>query len=101
MPSRSDEEIRSALTAILREALRVPVEAIVPEARIIADFGAESIDILDIRFRIEEAFGFKIQTGEIVRSIGPDMSADDIRERFTVGSIAAFIRHKLDAEAAV
>lgn len=77
------------------EALRVPAEKVVPGARLFADYGAESIDILDIRFRIEETFGFKIQEGEIISSIAPDMTIEEFKELFTVGSIAAFIRQKL------
>jgi acyl carrier protein len=93
--TRTDEEVFDILAGIIHEALRVPRASIVPEARVFTDYGAESLDILDIRFRIEEAFGFKIQTGEILRSIEPDLTADEIKERFTVGSIASFIRQRL------
>jgi acyl carrier protein len=96
--SYSDEAIFRTLRAILHAALRVGEERIVADARIFDDLGAESIDILDIRFRIEEAFGLRIQDGEILRSIDPDLAPEELRARFTVGSIAAFLRGRLAPE---
>ena len=90
----TDEEILQKLSVILYEALRVPAENVRTEARLFGDYGAESIDILDIRFRIEDSFGFKIQEGEIIKSIAPDLPVEELKERFTVGSIVAFIRQK-------
>ncbi len=94
-----DEDILPALAGIIREALRVPTEKIVPGARIFGDLGAESIDILDIRFRIEETFGIKIPEGDIIRSIDPGQSLEQLKERFTVGSVADYVRNRLSAEA--
>ncbi len=91
----ADENILQNLAAIIHDALRVPMEKIVPEARIFDDLGAVSIDILDIRFRIEETFGFKIQEGEIIRSIDPDLPVEQLKEQFTVGSVVAFVRQKV------
>lgn len=55
------EKIRSALT----EALGVDEEEITPEATLVGDLGAESIDFLDIVFRLEKAFDVKIPRGEL------------------------------------
>ena len=45
------------------EALGVDEADITPGARIMDDLGAESIDFLDIVFRLEKAFGIKIPRG--------------------------------------
>ena len=53
------------VAAIVAEALNVPVERVTPSASLIDDLGAESIDFLDILFRIETAFGIKIRDNEL------------------------------------
>ncbi len=50
---------------VLVEALGVDDDEVTPEASLAADLGAESIDFLDIVFQLEQAFGFKIQQGEL------------------------------------
>jgi len=96
--AKSEEEILQILASIIHEALRVPLAEIVPDARLMTNLGAESIDILDIRFRIEESFGFKIQEGEIIKSIDPNLTLEELKDRFTVGSIVEFIRQKLSVD---
>ena len=49
----------------LVEALGVDDEEVVPEATLTGDLGAESIDFLDIVFRLEKAFDIKIPRGEL------------------------------------
>lgn len=61
----STEEIYSKVSATLVEALNVDEEDIKPEATLQGDLGAESIDFLDIVFRLEREFGIKIPRGEL------------------------------------
>src|SRR5467141_3872006 len=63
MPSQ--EEIYSKVSATLVEALNVDEEDIKPSATLQGDLGAESIDFLDIVFRLEREFGIKIPRGEL------------------------------------
>ena len=49
----------------LVEALNVDDDQVTPDARLQADLGAESIDFLDIVFRLEREFGIKIPRGEL------------------------------------
>ena len=63
MPSQ--EEIYSKVSATLVEALNVDEEDIKPTATLQGDLGAESIDFLDIVFRLEREFGIKIPRGEL------------------------------------
>lgn len=53
------------VTAIVAEALSVPIEQVTPSASLIDDLGAESIDFLDILFRIESAFNIKIRENDM------------------------------------
>lgn len=61
--SRNDifEKVREVLT----DALGVDDDEVTPEATLQGDLGAESIDFLDIVFRLEKAFGIKIPKGEL------------------------------------
>ena len=63
MPSQ--EEIYTKVSATLVEALNVEEGEIKPTARLQSDLGAESIDFLDIVFRLEREFGIKIPRGEL------------------------------------
>src|SRR3954451_10009459 len=63
MPSQ--EEIYSKVSATLVEALNVEEDELTPTATLQGDLGAESIDFLDIVFRLEREFGIKIPRGEL------------------------------------
>jgi acyl carrier protein len=61
----SQEEIFSKVSATLVEALNVDEDEIKPTATLQGDLGAESIDFLDIVFRLEREFAIKIPRGEL------------------------------------
>src|SRR6202040_884072 len=63
MPTQ--EEIYTKVSATLVEALNVDEEDIKPTATLQGDLGAESIDFLDIVFRLEREFEIKIPRGEL------------------------------------
>jgi acyl carrier protein len=61
----SHDEIFKKVQGVLVDALGVDDDEVTPTARLTTDLHAESIDFLDIVFRIEKAFGFKIGQGEL------------------------------------
>jgi len=61
----SREEIMVKVREALVDALGVDEDEVLPAARIGADLGAESIDYLDIVFRLEKAFNIKIPRGDL------------------------------------
>jgi acyl carrier protein len=63
MPTQ--DEIYSKVSATLVEALNVDEDDIQPTSTLQGDLGAESIDFLDIVFRLEREFGIKIPRGEL------------------------------------
>jgi acyl carrier protein len=63
MPTQ--EEIYTKVSATLVEALNVDEEEVTPGATLQGDLGAESIDFLDIVFRLEREFGIKIPRNEL------------------------------------
>ena len=61
----SKSEIFSKVQVALIDALGVDEEEVTPQATLQGDLGAESIDFLDIVFRLEKTFGIKIERGEL------------------------------------
>ena len=52
---------------VIAEALYIDIEEVTPNASLMKDLGAESIDFLDIMFRVEKEFSIKMPKGEIER----------------------------------
>jgi acyl carrier protein len=61
----SYDDIFAKVKATLADALNADEDQVTPGARLQADLGAESIDFLDIVFRLEREFGIKIPRGEL------------------------------------
>lgn len=62
--------------AMLAEALGISADKITPDARIIEDLGADSLDVVELLSRLEDEYGITI----------PD---EDVETLKTVGDIAA------------
>src|SRR5438128_4666703 len=101
MPSQ--EEIYAKVSATLVDALNVEEDEIRPSSRLQGDLGAESIDFLDIVFRLEREFGIKIPRNELFpESIfqgDPDFvqngkvtdkGLDELRQRMPFADITRF-----------
>ena len=60
------QEVFDKIQAALVDALGVDDDEVTPDATMVGDLGAESIDFLDIVFRLEKAFAIKIPRGELI-----------------------------------
>ena len=65
MTVASHEEIYDKVKEVLEYALGADSEDITIDATLIGDLGAESIDFLDISFKLEQEFSIKIDQGEL------------------------------------
>jgi acyl carrier protein len=63
--AKDREQILEQVKTVMVDALGVDDEEVTPEATLMGDLGAESIDFLDIVFRLEKAFGIKIAREEL------------------------------------
>ncbi len=94
MPTMTRDEVYSKVQEVLIDALGVDEDEVTPEATLTSDLGAESIDFLDIVFKLEQTFGFKIAQGELF----PENVAQDPRfvkdGKVTAEGLAA-LREKL------
>lgn len=61
----SRDEIFQKVQEVLVDALGVDNDEVTSEATLMGDLGAESIDFLDIVFRLEKVFGIKIPREEL------------------------------------
>lgn len=75
------DEILAKVTEVLEDALGVDADEVTLDATLVGDLGAESIDFLDIAFKLEQTFGFKIPQGEMF----PDGVAQN--EEFVQGGV--------------
>jgi acyl carrier protein len=57
----------------IADALGCDLEEVKPSASLINDLGAESIDFLDLVFRLERAFKVKIPRGKIIEDARGDL----------------------------
>ncbi len=92
------DEIYKKVQDVLVDALGVDAEDVTPTASLRADLGAESIDFLDITFRLEKAFTtdpaqpFKIAKGELF----PDeMDATLVQENKLTDAGLAEVKRRL------
>lgn len=63
MPTK--EEVFGKVQGALVDALGVEEDEVTQDATLVGDLGAESIDFLDIVFRLEKAFGIEIPRAEL------------------------------------
>ena len=81
------------VAATMADALGCDVEEVKLDASLIDDLGAESIDFLDIVFRLERTFKVKIPRGKIVEEARGDLSEAEFDQGGVV-SAAGFERLK-------
>jgi len=75
VPAQSNVE--EIVCEIVAEALGCPIGNVRAESNLMEDLGAESLDFLDIVFKIERSFNVQITRGEMERAARGDMSDDE------------------------
>ena len=61
----SREEVYEEVKEVLIDALGLDDDEVTPKSTLMGDLGAESIDFLDIVFRLEKAFDIKVPREEL------------------------------------
>lgn len=83
LPAHVDRNIWAKVRSAFAGALGLDEDEIDYNARVIGDLGAESLDFLDIAFRLERAFDIKIPRGGIERTAQASMGD----EPYEVGGV--------------
>jgi acyl carrier protein len=72
----ADQDVSDVVCRVVAEALARDVE-VRPTSNLMNDLGAESLDFLDIVFKLEQTFGIQITRGEMERAARGDMSDEE------------------------
>ncbi|HCS54454.1 acyl carrier protein [Rubinisphaera sp.] len=91
----SSEEIYSKVQETLIDALGVDDDEVTPEATLVGDLGAESIDFLDIVFRLEKTFDVKIPRGELFPENLAAANSDFVKDGQVTEAGLAELREKM------
>ena len=100
MPTK--EEVFEKVQEALMDALGVDDDEVTREATMVGDLGAESIDFLDIVFRLEKAFEIEIPRSELFPEdiltnaeyvqdgkVTPD-GVDEVKKRMPIADLSKF-----------
>lgn len=63
-PALSSEELLAKVQPVIAKELDVPVEKVTPQARFVEDFGADSLDTVELLLCLEEELSIQIPTEE-------------------------------------
>src|SRR5262245_41087815 len=89
-PAIAQEQIQAIfpkVAATIADALGCEAEEVTPQASLIEDLGAESIDFLDIVFRLEREFKVKIPRGKIVENARGTLSEAEFEQNGIVTEV--------------
>mgnify|MGYP002626474578 CR=1 FL=1 len=89
------DEIFGKVRDTLVDALSVDEDEVTPEATLVGDLGAESIDFLDIVFRLEKNFNVKIPRGELFPENLAAADSSFVKDGIVTESGIAELRTKL------
>lgn len=89
-------DVDSAVKEAVVEALALDDDEVTPEATLMDELGAESIDLLDILFRIEKSTGVKIEASDLGDYIQGGISDDEFSdEDQVISEVGAGQLHKV------
>jgi acyl carrier protein len=92
---REPNEVDARVTKVLIEALGVDKDDIKPTATLQGDLGAESIDFLDIMFRLEREFMIRIPRGEFLTDLLVQDPAQFLRDGQVTSAGLAALRSRM------
>ena len=72
-----NSELFESVASAVADALGAEPEEVTADATLLDDLGAESIDLLDILFRIERSLGVKITAGELAEYVQGGIADDE------------------------
>ena len=73
----NDREIFETLRECIAQTIGIEADRVTPDASLIDDLGADSLDLLDLVFRLEQAFHIRISRGDIERKAKETLPAED------------------------
>ena len=71
------ESVEDVVRQVVADVRAVPPESVRLDSNLMADLGADSLDFLDVVFKLEQAFDIQITRGEMERAARGDMTDDE------------------------
>ena len=78
------EAVFPKVAQVIADALGCDLADVKPDVSLIQDLGAESIDFLDLVFRLERAFKVKIPRGKIIEDARGDLPEAEFEQKGVV-----------------
>jgi len=95
---RNDLDIIDDVRAIISKSLKIPIERLTPDARL-DELGAESLDVIEIVFDLEEKFNITIPFKADEGSRASKAADGNGEMQFsTVGDIADMVKKLVEAK---
>jgi len=80
LSEQASTDVALRVRKVIAESLCVELDEVSVNSNLINDLGAESIDFLDIMFRLEKEFDVKVPQREIERQARGDMQPEDFEK---------------------
>ncbi len=93
----SDAELPEAVRQLVAEVLIVPLERVGLDSALGPDLGAESIDFLDLVFRLEDVLGRPVPIGRWQRYVNERFGNADLMQAITTRVVLEFAQHEVVA----
>jgi acyl carrier protein len=91
-------DLAGAVRAIVAEVLMVPPADVRPDSALVAELGAESIDFLDLIFRIEDVAGRKIPVSHWEAFVRQRLPGADLSRAITTAVVVEFAEREAGRE---
>jgi acyl carrier protein len=92
--SIDEQEIYREVRSAIADTLRISGQQVTPDALLFHDLGAESLDFVDIEFRLETHFGVELYHGSAVERIAELLAPQLMEEQGTLTPFGARVLRK-------
>lgn len=94
------EAIELAVREVIAESLAIAVETVKPDVSLMNSLGVESLDFLDIVFKLERLYEIQITRGELEKAARGDMAEEEFAPNGVISEVGLTRLRELMPEAA-
>lgn len=91
-------DLLDPVRAVIAQVLMVPDGDVRPDSALVADLGAESIDFLDLVFRIEDVVGRKIPVSRWEAFVRARLPGADLARAITTAVVLEFAEREAEGQ---
>lgn len=89
-------EMTDLIRGVVADVLVVPPETVGPDTALVGELGAESIDFLDLVFRLEESLGVRVPIERWDAYLGARVAGREDLDRITPAFVLGFVAEVLE-----